>query len=708
MVDRDQARVHEQPAVTSDGGTSSGRLELSSGGMSQAAAGHLAALTAAAAGAPTAMIHLLQGEQLRLIGSSGLPAQWVSAPAVPLSSTLSGLVIAEELPVVIADLASDRRTQAGRPGGTVGEHAYVGFPIRDADGHVAGVCAVLDYRLRLWKADELAAVDEGAQACTAFVIEQRSHARSDRARRLLDALLDSLQTGVAACDADGRLVFSNAANRRLNGDLPGDVDLRTWARQRNAEAAAAVLPPAVWPLLRALNGEQLHGVEVMLERPHERPSILLADAQPVIDADGEPLGAVVALLDVAQQHSTAVLKDCELAVRRILSGPDSGPVEDLLTEAITVIGRTLGWAATEYWAVDEVGDVLRREICWSDDAHRGPQELPDQLAYGQGMPGRAWQTSELVWAEDLNADANAHAQTKDWGNLRSAVTVPVPIGSLTRGVVSCYSIYPESPDDARTAVMTGIAAHIGQFLERRRAGSLAVELDHSRDEYIALVGHEIRTPLTSIGSYTDLMLDEDVPSSDRVPMLQIVKRNVATLHTIIDKLLDIAGMQSGRITVDPYEMDLSAVVRACAAKVHRHATDKTLDLDLPEQAILWGDPLRLSQVVDELLTNAVTWADESGRITATITTDGRITQLTVSNTGPVLSAADRDRLFDRFFRTASAVQHAIPGTGLGLSLARTIVEQHGGTVTATDDDSPAGTTITVRLPTHDRRPATLS
>jgi signal transduction histidine kinase len=288
------------------------------------------------------------------------------------------------------------------------------------------------------------------------------------------------------------------------------------------------------------------------------------------------------------------------------------------------------------------------------------------------------------------------------------VTVPVPIGSLTRGVFSCYSVYPESPDDVRTAVMTGIAAHIGQFLERRRAGALTAELDHSRDEYIALVGHEIRTPLTSIGSYTDLLLDDpDLSADDRLAMLQVVRRNVTGLHTIIDKLLDIAGMQAGRIAVEPHDMDLSAIVRAGAARAVDHATDKTVDvdLDLPERTPLWGDPGRLSQVIDELLANAVAWAADGSRIAATVSTEGPTTQLTVSNTGPAIPEAERDRLFDRFFRTASAGQRAIPGTGLGLSLVRTIVEQHGGAVTATSDDHPSGTTITVRLPTEAPTPA---
>lgn len=708
MVARGRVGVSGGLALAAaDSGGLRGRLELSSGVLTQVAAGHLAVLTAQAAQAPTAMIHLVDGEQLLLVGSSGLPAQWACAPSVPVSSTLGGLVIAEGLPVVITDMATDARVPQDAPGHAVGERAYVGFPIRDAEGRTAGVCAVLDSRPRPWNPRQLAAVHEGAQACTAFVIEQLSHGRADRARSLLDALLDSLQSGVAACDADGQLVFTNAANRRLNGELPDDTDLRTWARQRAAENPAATLPPAALPLMRALDGETLHEVEVVVKRPGERPSMLLADAQPIIDAAGAPLGAVVTLQDVTRTHSTALLKDCELAVRRILSGSATDPAQaqDRIAEAISAIGRMLGWAATEFWSVDEVGNVLRRELGWSDDAHPLPAGLPDRLGYGQGMPGRAWQTSEAVWAVDLCTDPDAREQAQDWGALRSAVTVPVPIGSVTRGVLTCYSVYPESEDDARTAVMTGIAAHIGQFLERHRAGVLAAELNRSRDEYIALVGHEIRTPLTSIGSYTEMILEDPaLPAADRAMMLQVVQRKVADLYTVIDKLLDIAGLQAGRITVDPHDMDLSAVVRASSTDAHAHAPDATLEVRLPEQAIVWGDPHRLTQVVDELLANAFTWVDDAGRVTVSVTTDGPATQLSISNTGPVISAAEREQLFDRFFRTASAGQRAIPGTGLGLSLARTIVEQHGGTITATSNDNPPGTTLTVRLPTQTPAP----
>ncbi|MEU8655356.1 sensor histidine kinase [Actinoplanes philippinensis] len=679
------------------------RLTTGTDVLSQAAADHLVTLMAQAAQAPAAMVHLLDGEQFRLVGAHGLPRLRVGGPSPSLPSMLGALVVAQESPVVISDIAADARLSGKTVTGT---GAYLGYPIRDVDGAVTGVCAVLDPQPRPWQPQQVTAVEHGAQACTAFVVVQRSASRADEAQRRLAALLDSSQDGVAACDAAGRLVFSNKANQELNGELPHGVDLREWIQQQLALTPAGTLPAAVSPLVRALAGEHLHDTEITVERPQQRPSMLLADAQPITDADGESLGAVVTLQDVTQRHTAAVLKDCELTIRRLLAGSDTSPADELLLEVITTIGQMLGWAATEFWAIDEVGNVLQRHLRWTDERNLLPPGMPDRLDHGQGMPGRAWQTSEVVWATDLHTDPDACTQTPHWGLLRSAVAVPVPIGSVTRGVLACYSAYTEHPDDVRTAVMTGIAAHIGQFLERRRGWDLTTELGHSRDEYIALVGHEIRTPLTSILSYTALMIDDpDLPAGDRVEMLQVMQRNTGRLQIIVDKLLDIAGLQSGHVTVDSRRMDLSAVLQAAADTVRTCFPDKdvTLDIDVPGEAILWGDPRRLAQVIDELLANAFHWADDASHITATVAPDGPTILLTVSNTGQVIPAAERERLFQRFFRTQGALTNAVPGTGLGLSLARTIIEQHGGTITAATDDDPPGTTITARLPTS--RPA---
>jgi signal transduction histidine kinase len=358
---------------------------------------------------------------------------------------------------------------------------------------------------------------------------------------------------------------------------------------------------------------------------------------------------------------------------------------------LALIGGKLGWAAAEFWSVDQVGHVLRRVTRWNGRDDAMPSGSPDPLAYGQGLPGLAWQTSETVWAPDV-IDAGAEP-------VHLALAVPIPSGSTVLGVLVCYNDITESSDDIHSAVLTGIAAHIGEFLERRRAEQLSAELERTRDEYIALVGHELRTPLTSVQANTELMLLEPgLPADERADMLAAIQRNVARLHAIIGKLLDVAGIRSGHVPVEPRPMDLAVIVHAAADDARAHLRDGLkVSVNAPARAPIHGDPSRLRQVVNELLRNAVTWADNGTTVGINVHADHRTAVLTVSNTGSRIPADERDRLFDLFFRTNAALHHGLPGTGVGLTLARAIVEQHGGMVTISEPDE-AATTFTVRLP----------
>jgi len=186
-----------------------GDVEVAPGGLARTAADRLAALTARGAAAASAMIHLSDGPHMRLIGGYNLPDGFLPMQQVPVPLTLAGLVRQSRIPLVIPDLAEDVRVPPDAPARLVGIRAYAGFPVRDPLGEVVGVCAVMDYVPREWTPVQLAAADDGAQACTAFVAERRARDAEREQRHFLDTLLNSLDTGVAACDPSGRLVIVN-------------------------------------------------------------------------------------------------------------------------------------------------------------------------------------------------------------------------------------------------------------------------------------------------------------------------------------------------------------------------------------------------------------------------------------------------------------------------------------------------------------------
>ncbi|MGX6600882.1 sensor histidine kinase [Micromonosporaceae bacterium Da 78-11] len=344
--------------------------------------------------------------------------------------------------------------------------------------------------------------------------------------------------------------------------------------------------------------------------------------------------------------------------------------------------------------------MLRRTAWWAAPGQRLPGALPDRLPEGEGLPGKAWRSSAPEWSADLHADAGAGRQVADWGSLRGALAVPIPSGTTTLGVLACYSDTRESPDDPRTAVMTGIAAHLGEFLERRRAERVTIELERTRDEYIGLVGHDLRTPLTSIQAYTEMIRSEpDLPADERAEMLEVVHRNTTALHALVAKLLDVAGTRAGHIVLQPRRMNFADVARAAAEHVRVTYPQAAVAVNTVPEAMVDGDPHRLRGVVDELLGNALARTSDDGTVSVTVHADEHTTVLTVTDTGARIPADDRTRVFDLFFRSDHARSKVAPGPGLGLTLARAVVEQHGGTITVSEPDE-AVTTFTVRLPSH--------
>jgi two-component system phosphate regulon sensor histidine kinase PhoR len=292
-------RTHPDNGAMVDAGAAS--LEATPGGLARSAAGRLAALTARGAGAASAMIHLAEGPHMRLIGGYALPAGFLPMQQVPMPLTLAGMVMRLRYPVVIPDLAADKRLPPEAPARSVGIRAYAGFPVRDPLGEVVGVCAVMDYVPREWTPMQLAAADDGAQACTAFVAERRARDAEREQRHFLDTLLNSLDTGVAACDPSGRLVIVNRSLAdRLGPGGPAE-SLEEWAaRVPVTDADGHQVTPTQLPLMHALRGEQVRGAEQALRLPDGGSRRLRVNAHPITDEQGRRLGAVSVFHDVTE------------------------------------------------------------------------------------------------------------------------------------------------------------------------------------------------------------------------------------------------------------------------------------------------------------------------------------------------------------------------------------------------------------------------
>ncbi|GAA1593514.1 sensor histidine kinase [Actinoplanes couchii] len=180
-------------------------------------------------------------------------------------------------------------------------------------------------------------------------------------------------------------------------------------------------------------------------------------------------------------------------------------------------------------------------------------------------------------------------------------------------------------------------------------------------------------------------------------MIDVIHRRAGDLHSLIVRLLDVAGARSGHIRLRRQRFDLAAVARSAVDSAVDRRPPVTVDLNTPAEVMIDGDAERVRDAVDELLRNALTWAPDDSVVGVTVHADPHTAVLAVSNTGARVPAEEHARIFDLFYRTPDTHQQGIPGHGLGLTLARAIVEQHGGAITVSEPDE-AATTFTVRLP----------
>jgi signal transduction histidine kinase len=295
--------------------------------------------------------------------------------------------------------------------------------------------------------------------------------------------------------------------------------------------------------------------------------------------------------------------------------------------------------------------------------------------------------------------------------------------AFERAIESEVALQSEAFRDATTAARVAVAELIvvatilvltllWLFELERRSGRIdrdnaarAEELIRLRDEFVAVVSHELRTPLTSIIGYLELLVDEEAGdlTAEQESYLEVVQRSTARLVELVGDLLLVAEAERGPLALELADIDIASLA-ADAAEAARPAADARgviLRVEPGSGGTVAGDPTRLAQMLDNLISNAIKFTPEGGRVTVHAAVRGSDAVFEVVDTGGGVSDADRERLFDPFFRSREANARAVPGTGLGLTITKAIVDAHHGSIEV--ESAPGkGTTFRVWLPVGER------
>jgi PAS domain S-box-containing protein len=228
------------------------------------------------------------------------------------------------------------------------------------------------------------------------------------------------------------------------------------------------------------------------------------------------------------------------------------------------------------------------------------------------------------------------------------------------------------------------------------------ELERVKGNFVSTVSHELRTPITSIIGYAEL-LDDDLAgelTDYQREIVDRVERNGRRLLLLVEDLLTLSQIESSLLRIEPVVTDIRTVVSAAHEGLESTLARRSLDLtvSLPSEPVVHhGDPVQLERMVTNLMTNAVKFTPDGGTVVVTLASDGESSELVVRDDGYGIPEAEQPKLFTRFFRSSTATERAIQGTGLGLTIVQAIVALHGGRIAITSAPGK-GTTVRVTLP----------
>jgi PAS domain S-box-containing protein len=397
--------------------------------------------------------------------------------------------------------------------------------------------------------------------------------------------------------------------------------------------------------------------------------------------------------DIGERRAREHAREVQRAVSQALA--EAGAREDVMPRILEALGRSLHWPLAIHWVPD--GGGMRCGAVWLDpelDGAEVERQVCDAVVTDErSLTLRACNSEEPLW---LVLDDEQRA-TRTAG-LRGALALAISCGPDGLGVLEFWQRRDTPPERELQDALQAVAGLVAEVLERRRAEADAERL---KDEFFALVSHELRTPLTSIIGYLELVLEGEAGdiSDDQRRFLGVIERNARRLLRLVGDLLFAAQVEAGTLSLAHETVDLEAVVCEAveAGRPRAEQVKVALTADTEPVPELQGDPERLGQVLDNLISNALKFTPAGGSVTVGLHRRNGTAVVEVADTGIGIPPAEQVRLFERFYRTSSATERSIPGIGLGLSISRAIALGHGGAISVRSEEG-RGTTFTVELP----------
>jgi PAS domain S-box-containing protein len=553
---------------------------------------------------------------------------------------------------------------------------YAGAPLVVEDGAKLGTLCVIDQQPR-----ELTKVQTRALEILSKLVvkhlQHRRHVAEEGASALqLQAVLASIADAVMSTDVRGRVTFMNPVAERLTKTKSEDAigkPLSDLIEIRSSNDDGSTLNPAE----RALTEGRSIGVSnhILLVKKDATQIPVDDSAAPIRNLNGDLTGAVVVFHDITQMRAldaertrleSELARSFDLALD-LLATTENG----YFTKVNPALERVLGRPAEEILAMP----IL--DLVHPDDIQRSLDQRAAVLAGGQVRSFEARYrrkdgTYRWISWNATSAGGVAYANGRDVTDERAIIA-----------------------DRARL------------FEEQHAARESAEKAAQAMDQFLATVSHELRTPLSAILGWTRLLRGDQIAEDQRPKALATIERNAVAQAQLINDLLDISRIISGKMRLDLVPVELVGVIEAALDVVRPAADAKGVSLHAmidPSASHVTGDSSRLQQVVWNLLANAVKFTPKGGRVQLRLVCVESFVEIIVADNGAGIAPDFLPHVFDRFRQADGASTRAHGGLGLGLAITKNIVELHGGSVRVESEGVGRGASFVVALPISSVQP----
>ena len=507
---------------------------------------------------------------------------------------------------------------------------------------------------------------------------KRAEVAMQEQTKLLQVIIDSIGDGLILANQQGEFVLFNRAATSIFGLLTNEKSSSEWSNTYGLflPDQKTLFPDNELPLARAIKGEYVNDVEVFVRREDAEARWISISGYPVVDTSREITGGVIVCRDITERkQSEAALLESEQRFRNMANN-----------------------APFMVWVTDSTGYCTFLSESWYEFTGQ-----TEETGLGFG-----W--INAVHPEDREFAKNAFLKANE---RQEHYTMEFRLGRKDGGY--SWALDAAAPRFTESGQFEGYIGSAIDITERKQVETerdMVLQLEQTaraeaeranriKDEFLAVLSHELRSPLNPILGWSQLLQSGKLSAAKTVQALETIERNARLQSQLIEDLLDVSRILQGKLRLNVTPVNVATIIMSALETVQLAAEAKKIQIETilnPDVGPVVGDTSRLQQIVWNLLSNAVKFTPEGGRVEVRLAQIENQVQIQVTDTGKGIVPDFLPYVFEHFRQEDGATTRKFGGLGLGLAIVRQLVELHGGTVFAESPGEGLGATFTVRLP----------